>query len=160
MRETRRSDRADFARLMGNPHVMLYVAPQPLTEAESWSKLLLKAGTWQLMGLGNWIVCDKHNGAFLGEISFFDAVRDLTPDLGDALEVGWSYLPEVWGKGIATEAAIAAHNWYDASGFENPTFCIVNSKNGASLGVAEKCGYKLHREYEDERGLQRIMYRN
>lgn len=160
LRETRLSDRDDFARLMGDAEVMRYIAPEALGRAESWSKFLMKVGTWHLLGLGNWIVCEKESGAFMGEISFFDAIRDLTPDLGDAYEAGWSFFPKHWGHGIASEAALAAHQWYDSAGISRPTFCIINEKNEASLKVAQKCGYTLHRSYNDARGRQQIMYRN
>jgi len=160
LRETLLSDRDDFSRLMGDPEVMTYVAPEALGKAESWSKLLMKVATWHLLGLGNWIVCDKESGAFIGEISFFDAIRDLTPDLGDAYEAGWAFLPEFWGRGIASEAALAAHAWYDSAGISHPTFCIINEKNAASIKVAQKCGYALHRAYNDGRGRQHIMLRN
>lgn len=159
LRGPRASDRANFVRLMGDPLVMKYIAPKPLTEAESWSKLLLKAGTWGLLGLGNWIVFHRETGDFLGEIGFFDAVRDTTEDLAGAFEAGWSYVPDTWGQGIATEAAIAAHKWFDETHKGQRTFCIINEQNTASLRVAEKCGYRLLRSYEDERGTQRLMSR-
>ena len=52
------------------------------------------------------------------------------------------------GKGYATEAAHAAHRWFDANRGARRTVCIIDPGNAASIGVARKLGYSQYGEIE------------
>jgi len=158
MREVRASDREAWIRLTGDPKVWRYIAAEPLDAGQAWEKLLIKAGTYALTGLGNWVVCERGSGEVLGEVGFFDAHRGIAGTDG-MIEVGWSYFPHVWGQGIATEAGRAAHEWFGRAFPDVGTFAIINADNMGSLRVAQKCGYVEDRRYDDDRGGQVVMTR-
>ena len=158
LREVRASDREAWIRLTGDADVWRYIAPEPLDAGQAWEKLLVKAGTYALTGLGNWAVCEKASGAVLGEFGFFDAFRGVEGTEG-MIEAGWSFFKQAWGKGYATEAGLAAHGWFEGAFPGVSTFAIINAQNSGSLRVAEKCGYGKLRGYGDDRGEQVLVVR-
>jgi len=157
MREVRATDRAAWIRLTGDRAVWRYIAPEPLDAGQAWEKLLVKAGTYALTGLGNWVVC-LPSGEVVGEFGFFNAFRGIEGTDG-MIEAGWSYFPEHWGQGYASEAGRAAHVWFDRAFAGTGTFAIINAQNVASLGVAKNCGYVEARRYNDDCGVQVLMTR-
>lgn len=158
LREVRASDREAWIRLTGDADVWRYIAPEPLDAGRAWEKLLVKAGTYALTGLGNWAVCDRITGEVLGEFGFFDAHRGID-DTDGMIEAGWSYFKNCWGNGYATEAGIAAHDWFDRYFPKVETFALINSQNRASIRVAQKCGYTERHRFDDEGGEQVLMVR-
>jgi len=158
MREVKASDRMEWIRLTGDERVWRFIAPEPLTPDQAWEKLLVKAGTYPLTGLGNWAVCDKTSQHLLGEFGFFEAHRGID-GTENMIEAGWSYFPEFWGQGFATEASRAAHDWFDSHFPNKDTFAIINAQNTGSLRVAQRSGYSELRRYKEDRGTQVIMTR-
>ena len=158
MRGVRASDREAWIRLTGDERVWKFIGPDPLTPEQAWEKLLVKAGTYALTGMGNWAVCDRISGEVMGEFGFFDAFRGIEGTDG-MIESGWSYFPQFWGQGIASEAGRAAHDWFDRHFPGRETFAIINAQNAGSLGVAANCGYKELRRYKEDRGEQVLMVR-
>ena len=133
---------ADFmARLYGNADVMAHIGMGVQTPAEARRMLFAKAGTYALLGLGNWTVCTLDDGVAIGEFGFFDAGRGSELGVVNALEAGWSFLPRAWGCGLATEACRAAHDWFDRHFAGRESFVLISPANEASLQVARNCGY-------------------
>lgn len=105
-----------------------------------WFTLLQSAGLWSLLGYGYWVVTERRGGALVGEVGFADFRRGLTPDISGAPEAGWIIAPESWGRGYASEAVGAAHNWLDTVRPGRST-CIISPDNPSSIKIAEKNGY-------------------
>ena len=58
-----------------------------------------------------------------------------------ALECGWTIARPYWGRGYATEAAIASVNWIFAQQPElERIISVIDPDNAASKGVARKIG--------------------
>ena len=148
-----------FAKMWADAETLKHIPIDPNTRGQSWGGLMRIAGCWALKGYGQWMVLDKTSGEFLGTAGFFDAMRDLGPDFDAHREAGWVFTPEASGKGFATEALQAALGWMDRQGFGNKTVCMMGAGHGASIRVAEKCGYLLLREAQDEHGPVRLMAR-
>ena len=143
---------ADFpncAKLWADPVVTQFITGKPLTEEESWARLLRYVGHWLLLGFGYWVVEEKATGNYLGEAGFAEHQRDLQPSIKGIPEIGWVFFPHAHGKGFASEAVRAALVWSDQQLPSTKTVCIINTSNLPSLRVAEKCGY---------RELQRTTY--
>lgn len=73
-------------------------------------------------------------------------------------EIGYSLLPESWGKGFATEAlqlmlkvwwGLPRRNWGDESEVER-VFAISERGNVGSCKVLRKCGFKVEKEVDLE----------
>lgn len=142
LRGHRLEDDADLAAMWGDPEVTRLIAPRPFTPEECWGRLHRHVGHWALLGFGYWVVCDKASGQILGEVGFADLRRDIDPPFDGVAESGWALVPAAHGRGIATEAVRALHEWGDARFGGARTICIINAANAASLRVAEKFGYR------------------
>jgi RimJ/RimL family protein N-acetyltransferase len=145
LRGHRVEDFVHCAAMWADPKVTQYICGKPLTEEESWARLLRYAGHWTLLGFGYWVIEEKATGNFVGEAGFADYKRDLKPSLEGAPEVGWALAPQAHGKGYATEAVRAVVAWGDTHFSSARTACIIVPENLASVRVAAKCGY---REFE------------
>ena len=135
-------DFADVRTMWSDADVTRHIGGQPMIEEDIWMRFLRHVGHWALMGYGSWIVEEKASGKFVGETGFFDAKRNMQPGLGDAHEAGWALASRSHGKGYASEATQAAHDWHDKRFDRARTACMIAPGNGASLRVAEKLGYK------------------
>jgi RimJ/RimL family protein N-acetyltransferase len=128
--------------MWGDSAITRYIGGKPLSEEETWARLLRYAGHWLMLGFGYWLAEEKETGQYIGEIGFADFKRDLQPGLPGLPEVGWVLTTGSRGKGYATEAVRAVAAWGD-SHFKLPrTFCIIHPENQASIRVALKCGFK------------------
>jgi RimJ/RimL family protein N-acetyltransferase len=142
LRGHRVDDFIHCAAMWADPVVIRHTVGKPLTEEESWTRLLRYVGHWALLGFGYWVAEEKATGRFVGEVGFADYKRDLEPSLKGVPEVGWVLASHAHGKGYATEAVRAAVAWGDAKFSLSRTACIIASENAASIRVAEKCGYR------------------
>lgn len=145
-------DFPDCAAMWADPEVTRHIGGRPFAEEEVWARLLRYAGLWALLDFGYWVVRERASGRFVGEAGLADYHRELTPALDGAPEVGWALASWAHGRGYATEAVAAALAWSDAHfaarrlvdprATPTRTVCIIAPGNGASIHVAEKCGYR------------------
>jgi len=141
LRGHRLDDFNHCAAMWADPTVTRYIGGKPLSEEESWRRMLGYVGHWALLGFGYWVAEEKTTGSLVGEIGFADYKRDLEPSLKGVPEIGWVLASQAHGRGYATEAVRAAVAWGDAH-FPTPrTACIIAPENLASVRVALKCGY-------------------
>lgn len=105
MRQWREADRAVFARLNADTHVMAYL-PGVLNESESDELVDRIEALIAGRGWGLWALELKQNQKFIGFAGLHEPTYDLpfTP----CVEIGWRLAKDHWGKGYATEAAGAA----------------------------------------------------
>ena len=133
-------DFASCAKLWGSAKVTRFIGGSPRPPQDAWFRILRYAGHWTLLGYGFWAITDKASGRFLGEGGFSDFRRGLAA-LEDIPEMGWALMPSAWGKGIAKEAVMAFARWGDDNLGVVETGCIISPDNGASIRVAEICGF-------------------
>lgn len=134
----------DFAALYAlwtDPTASQYVT-QPHSEEDGWKKLLIKAGCWELLGFGYWMVEEKATGKLLGEVGFHDMRRDITPSLGGTMEAGWTFAGHAQGKGHAREAVRAMLDWCDETHREALVTCIIDPENTRSITLAQSFGFR------------------
>jgi RimJ/RimL family protein N-acetyltransferase len=142
LRGHRVTDFAHCAAMWAEPVVVRHTVGKPLTEEESWRRLLSYVGHWGLMGFGYWVAEEKSTGNFVGEVGFADYQRNIEPSLKGVPEIGWVLASWAHGRGYATEAVRAAVAWGDEHLQSSRTACIIAPENVASLRVAAKCGYR------------------
>lgn len=141
-------DFAASAAMWADPIITRHIGGKPLTEEESWTRLLRYVGHWALLGFGYWAVEEKATGKFAGEVGFADYKRNLEHWPKGTPEIGWVFATEFHGQGYATEAVRAAVAWADEHFESGRTACIIQPGNLASIRVAEKCGYRQFRSTE------------
>jgi RimJ/RimL family protein N-acetyltransferase len=172
LRAHRAGDFADSCALWGDPNVTRHIGGQPLSEEEVWSRLLRYVGHWVWVGFGYWVIEEKNSGEFVGEMGFADWKRQIEPSLRGVPELGWVLATRHHGKGYATEAVLAAIDWWNSRSDlpscpvdpENSSVsvapqlrsarmvCIIDPENVRSLRVAQKCGFQelLRTSYKGE----------
>lgn len=142
MRAHRISDFDAMVAMWRDDIVTRYILGRPSTASETWSRLLRYIGHWNALGFGYWAIEDRDTGRFIGEVGFAEYKRDVEPPLGDAPEAGWVLVPDVHGKGIATEVMTAALDWADQNFHDPETVCIFDPDHQGSMRVAAKLGYR------------------
>jgi len=123
-----------FYRLNSHPEVMRFTGEPPLNSLEGARQAIVDYPDFDTVGYGRWACVLKETGAIIG----FCGLKYL-PELNE-VDVGFRFLPEYWGQGIATETSSACI----AFGFKvlklNRILGLVLSENEVSIRVLEKCG--------------------
>jgi len=127
------TDFEGFADFMGDEQAAKYVGglqARPI----AWRSFLQIAGSWQILGFTMFSVIEKSSGAWIGRVGPW------MPEGWPGTEVGWGILPAYWGRGFATEAAVAAIDWaFETLGWEE-VIHVIAPDNLASRRVAAKLG--------------------
>jgi RimJ/RimL family protein N-acetyltransferase len=154
-RPPRSSDRAAYRSLFADPAVNDWLRPAPLEPFgdEGADEMLSRDREhWKLFGYGPWVLEERAGGPMIGR----GGIQWVDLDGGRAAELPWTIASAHWGRGLATEAAVAAVEW--ARSLELPgVIALVRSDNPASRRVAEKAGLLLQGETE-RAGLPHVVY--
>ncbi|GAA3189440.1 GNAT family N-acetyltransferase [Dactylosporangium siamense] len=112
LRRWRDADRAPFAALNADPEVMRFF-PRPLTRAESDMMVERIEASFDEHGYGLWAVdvvqADAGVSGFIGFVGL--AWQRFPAHFTPALEIGWRLARHAWGRGYASEAAVAARDF-------------------------------------------------
>jgi len=135
LRPTAPEDFEGWAAFMADADASKFVGgPQPRPVA--WRGFLSMAGAWAMQGYAMFSVIEKSSGRWIGRLG------PCVPEGWPGLEVGWGLAREAWGKGYATEGAIATIDWaFEHLGWTEVIHTIA-PENAASQVVARKLGSK------------------
>lgn len=125
-----------------NPEVQKYTGNSILTSLEEAKELI--ANVWlkdyATYGYGRLATIYKPDNRLIG----FSGLKYL-PEFDGLTDLGYRFLPEYWGKGIATESALASLQY----GFEELGIAriqgIAMPENIASCRVLEKVGLRFYK---------------
>lgn len=127
--------------MWGSQEVNRYIGAGQ-SRQDALERLLRYLGHWTLLGFGFWAVEEKASGRYVGDVGLAEFKRAIEPSLEGQPECGWVLAPWCHGRGYATEAAHSALSWGERHLPDQRAVCIIAPENGASLRVAEKCGFK------------------
>ena len=109
---------------------------------------------WTDHGFGMWVLRDAATAAIIGRA----ILRHLDVEGVDEVEVGYGFLPEYWGRGLATEIAQACVR----IGFDRldlPSLvAITTPPNLASQRVMQKAGLHYERDIVHA-GIPHVLFR-
>ncbi|QPH53170.1 GNAT family N-acetyltransferase [Pontivivens ytuae] len=137
------ADFNDLWALWRDPMVVANIAGAPIKRSDARARLLRRVGEWALEGWGFWAVRRKEDGAYLGEVGFLNAMRELDPPLPDMPEAGWVFNETGRGQGYAREAVGAMLAWADAHPAFDATCAMIAADNERSLKLAGEMGYDI-----------------
>jgi RimJ/RimL family protein N-acetyltransferase len=138
LRELVHTDAEDMLRLHSNQLVQKYTGEAVITTLEEiHSKIKEKSDDYEKHGFGRWATILKDGMQFTGW-----AGLAYLPEF-DEIDLGYRFLPEYWGLGIATEASRAILSY----GFDTlklkKIIAIAMKENKASIRVMEKAGMQF-----------------
>lgn len=103
---------------------------------------------------------ETRDGAYIGEIGF--TVETRSPQ-GNIVNLGYFILPEYWGKGVVTEAALAViHFAFEEAGVIKITTGCIKDNIGSErvmqkLGMTREAYFKKH-VWHDNQYKDRVEY--
>jgi RimJ/RimL family protein N-acetyltransferase len=152
LREMTPGDAENAYLLNLDPEVIRYTGDVPFESVEQARTFLENYDHYRKYGFGRWAVDLKTTGEYLGWCGL-----KYLPE-SDEHDVGFRFFQKHWGKGYATEAAIACIDL----GFRkfNMPFIVGRAMpaNSASVRVLEKCGMDFWKT-EVEDGETWLVYR-
>ena len=133
-------DRADadpLYRLQSDADAMRYWDSSPWSDPNMVERFFASGARMAEEGSGLRLAIERHDGGdFVGWVTF----NSWNVDFRSA-SLGFSLLPEVWGRGYATEAVGAVLDWAFATFDLNRVQAEADTRNVASRRVLEKLGF-------------------
>ncbi len=140
MRDLLPTDAEGMFRLDSDPEVHKYVGKKPVKTIEE-SRAVIEIITAQYVanGIGRWAVIEKSSGNFIGW-SGLKLIKEPINGHNNYYDLGYRFIKEYWGKGYATETAIATVKYaWDVMNLKE-LYGMANTANAASRHVLEKTG--------------------
>ena len=132
-------DHDPFARLNADPRVMQYM-PGALSREESDALVDRIKEHFSKYDFGLWAAELRTTGVFIGFIGL--SVPSFHAHFTPCVEIGWRLAAEHWGKGLATEGALAVlHCAFESVGLTE-VVSFTSTENRRSRRVMEKIGMK------------------
>ncbi len=101
-----------------------------------------------------WPVIEKSGGRLIGYCGLLDKEVDGRPEV----ELVYTFLPEAWGRGYATEISLALRDHaLNRMGLRR-LIALIEPGNEASRRVAEKAGFHYDRTILRPSGAERLLY--
>jgi RimJ/RimL family protein N-acetyltransferase len=151
------NDLPDLLRLVRDPRVAatLSLTGLPPSEAEVRAGLIEAIGHWELHGFGLWLLRDRSTGEFVGR----GGLQHTWATGQNEVEVAWAIIPELWGRGLATESALASLDAAFGPLELREVIAYTLPDNVASRRVMEKAGFKVERTFVTGE-LEQVLYRS
>jgi RimJ/RimL family protein N-acetyltransferase len=136
--------RGSWRSICGDPEVLRFIGPGEVWEVERADEVFDRAlQHWQEHGFGWRSVLVRDSGDWLGFVALNCVGPGTLGIASDAVEIGWWIVRAAWGRGYASEGAIAIRD----EGFErvqlDALIARIQPANAASARVAEKIGMRF-----------------
>ncbi|HUN25119.1 MAG TPA: GNAT family N-acetyltransferase [Steroidobacteraceae bacterium] len=133
LRPVRIEDFDAWVALMADAEAARFIGgPQPRSVA--WRGFMSVAGAWHLTGCSMFSVLERETGRWVGRVGPW------RPEGWPGPEVGWAIVRDCWGRGYATEAAVATIDWAFAALGWSEVIHTISPQNAISQRVAHKLG--------------------
>ena len=141
LREFIDSDGSHFFHLNNNPEVLKFTGNDPFKSIDEANDFMRNYSDYEKNGFGRWAVCLKATDEFLGWCGLkFENDENQT-------DLGFRFYKNNWGKGYATEAAIACVEYGFMTLKLKKIIGRAYAVNKASIKVLEKCKFKFEKEF-------------
>jgi RimJ/RimL family protein N-acetyltransferase len=131
-----------FYQLCSRPEVIRYAQSAAIPSLEAAREYMQAAPfhDYATYGYGRFACVWKQTGEVIG----FSGVK-YVPEISDT-ELGYRFLPEFWGMGLATEAGRASIDFARASLGLERLVALVHPDNVASANVLTKLGFAIEKQ--------------
>lgn len=125
----------------------------PRQHCEEWFKKSL--GRYETETGGMNVLVDKVSEKMVGQCGLL--IQDIEGE--QFMEIGYSILPEYWGKGYASEAAIKCKEFAFKNNFTDAIISMVHVDNIGSETVAKRNGMTLFKHIANYKGQAVNIFR-
>ncbi len=147
------TDFDDVRRLQLDTDYMRYMGG-PRSEAEVADHFDRNVAHWEEHGFGMWILRDRATGTLAG----LAGLRHGEFEGAHETELGYGLVPELWGRGLATEAAAACVQLAENHLRPSSIVACASPENAASIRVMQKTGFTFDRDVMTPGG-RGVLYR-
>ncbi|MEV3970433.1 GNAT family N-acetyltransferase [Streptomyces sp. NPDC050698] len=145
LRASEARDRAAFVELLSSPEVYAYLGgPRPRDE--------LERAMPEIPGRRPGLFAVDLDGAMIGIVTLDrrDPERPghVRPEAEEA-ELGYTFLPEAWGRGYAAEACAAVLDWFADAFPGEPVVLCTQTANTRSMRLAAGLGFTEVERFEE-----------
>jgi len=146
-------DLDEYLAIFSDPQVLTFLGIGMQAREDAAAGIERMRRHWERHGIGLFSAVRKEDERLLGRVGFllWDPerwVHAMREELEGPFEteIGWTLGSEHWGKGYATEAAIACRDWALGELGLTRLVSVIAPGNAASIRVAEKIGETFERE--------------
>ncbi|MGN6803652.1 MAG: GNAT family N-acetyltransferase [Ginsengibacter sp.] len=158
LREILPTDVEGFFEMDSDPEVHRYLGNKPVKSRAQVVEIIEFIRQQYIdHGIGRWAIVDKENNDFIGWTGL-KFITELTNNHKYYYDLGYRLLRKYWGKGIATETALASLNYAFREMKLDEVIGIADYENVASNNVLKKAGLKFI-ECFDYEGTPHNWYR-
>ena len=151
LRDMRRADVDGLHRIFSDPLLMRFWPVFERVDTEDWVEESLRR--YARDGFGMWTLTLRGSDEAVGDCGMILHEVDGAMETG----IGWHLRRDLWGRGLATEAALASRDYaFERMGVRR-LVATIHPDNLASRRVAEKIGMTLWKQFQHRRGL-RVVY--
>jgi RimJ/RimL family protein N-acetyltransferase len=135
------TDLEAFYQLCSRPEIIRYAQSTPIASREEAREFMEAAPfrDYATYGYGRFACVWKATGEVIG----FSGLK-YVPEISDT-ELGYRFLPEYWGMGLATEAGRASINFARSDLRLQRLVALVHPENVASAKVLTKLGFAIEK---------------
>jgi RimJ/RimL family protein N-acetyltransferase len=153
LRELLPTDIEGMFELDSNEDVHRYLGNKPVKTKKEAEKIIQSIiDQYQSRGIGRWAVIEKASGDFIGwsGLKLNQGEKESLNGKQDFYDIGYRFIPRYWGKGYATESALAALEY----GFKVKQYEIIAGialiNNIGSNKVLQKIGLNYIEDFDCE----------
>jgi RimJ/RimL family protein N-acetyltransferase len=150
LRPFNENDWRDLHELYADKLCTKYTFGRALTEGESWRAMASIVGHWHLRGYGPYAVEERISARVLGVVGLW------YPNDWPESEIKWALIRRFWGRGFASEAALAVRKMAAEFIPELSLISFINSDNLPSIKLAKAIGAIFEKEVEFRGGKWHI----
>jgi len=152
LRDLTPSDADGLALVLSDPETMRYY-PMRFDRAAVEEWIARQMRRYAADGHGLWAMILKSNGELIGDCGLTVQNVEGTKEI----EIGYHVRRDLWGQGLATEAARACRDYGFARLAADQFISLIRPENLQSRRVAEKNGMTVQKEIT-WRGLPHLVY--
>jgi ribosomal-protein-alanine N-acetyltransferase len=150
IRELLTSDDIAMFELDSDPEVHEFLGKSPVKTIEEVREVIAFIREQYIHnGIGRWAMVEKASGDFIGWTGL-KLVRDTVNNHTNFYDLGYRLIKRYWGKGYATEAAIACRDYGFNMLLQDKLYAITDVNNLNSRKVLEKVGFKCLETFDYE----------
>ena len=123
---------------LGDPTVM-WMVPEPWSREKCRVYIEESQAWYRDLGYGPWLLESPDTGEALGQCGINPVHVEGEPDV----EIGYNIRPNLWGRGLASEAGIAVLEFARSRGVER-VIALIDPRNDRSMRTAALIG--MHHE--------------